>query len=478
MLPESGVGNLQDKVTETEEYSLKLSEKKAEIAATPARKRLTALFDEGSFTELDAFARHGGDSVEVVCGFGTVDGSPVYAFSQDGTVKGGAIGRAQALKIKKVYDLAVKTGAPVVGIYDSNGLYLGDGVESLAACSDMLRLSDDVSGVVPRVSVIAGPCGGTLAMIAEGADIVIMSEKAEFFMTAPDVVRAQDQDAVPGTAAACAESGLTHLTAEDDMDAVAKARLVLSRLPLNNLSTAPIAEFAAPAVSPAAGEPAAKAIAGIAGDASVIELQPSFGKNAVTALATVNGSSVGFVAYDGAVDSDACIKAARFVSMCDAFSIPVVTLVNSTGYENTPCAEKGGMLRRAAQLSHVYAQATTPMVSVITGDAYGAVYMTLAGRAANADLVYAWEGAAISALAPEAAVSILWNERLASGEKREALAAEYRDTAASPFEAAANGALDGVIEPAETRAAVIAALDTLCGKRVPTLARKHTNMPL
>lgn len=457
---------------------MKLSEKKAEITVTPARKRLTALFDEGSFTELDAFARHGEDSVEVVCGFGTVDGSPVYAFSQDGEVKGGAIGEAQALKIKKVYDLAVKTGAPVVGIYDSNGLYLGDGIQSLAACSDMLMMSDNISGVVPRISVIAGPCGGTLAMIAEGADIVIMSEKAEFFMTAPDVIKTQDKEAVTGTAAACAESGLVHLTAADDMEAVAKARLVLSRLPLNNLATAPIAEFAAPAVAPVAGDSAAKAIAGIADDGSVVELQPEFGKNVVTALGGVNGSSVGFVAYDGIVGAAECTKAARFVSLCDAFSIPVVTLVNSTGYEATPCAEKDGMLVKAAQLSHVYAQSTTPMVSVITGDAYGAVYMTLAGRAANADLVYAWENAAISALAPEAAVSILWNDRLAAGEKREALAAEYKEAAASPFEAAKNGALDGVIEPAETRSAVVAALDTLCGKRVPTLARKHTNMPL
>lgn len=457
---------------------MKLSEKKAEITATPARRRLAALFDEGSFTELDAFARHGADSVEVVCGFGTVDGSPVYAFSQDGEVKGGAIGEAQALKIKKVYDLAVKTGAPVVGIYDSNGLYLGDGIQSLAACSDMLMMSDNISGVVPRISVIAGPCGGTLAMIAEGADVVIMSEKAEFFMTAPDVIRAQDKEAVTGTADACAQSGLVHLTAADDMEAVAKARQVLSRLPLNNLSAAPITEFAAPAAVPAAGDSAGKAIAGIADADSVIELQPEYGKNVVTALGGVNGSSAGFVAYDGVAGAAECTKAARFVSLCDAFSIPVITLVNSTGYQTTPCAEQGGILAKAAQLSHVYAQATTPMISVITGDAYGAVYMTLAGRAANADLVYAWENAAISALAPEAAVSILWNDRLAAGEKREALAAEYVETAASPFEAAASGALDGVIEPAETRAAVVAALDTLCGKRVPTLARKHTNMPL
>ena len=457
---------------------MKLSEKKAEITATPARRRLAALFDEGSFTELDAFARHGADSVEVVCGFGTVDGSPVYAFSQDGEVKGGAIGEAQALKIKKVYDLAVKTGAPVVGIYDSNGLYLGDGIQSLAACSDMLMMSDNISGVVPRISVIAGPCGGTLAMIAEGADVVIMSEKAEFFMTAPDVIRAQDKEAVTGTADACAQSGLVHLTAADDMEAVAKARQVLSRLPLNNLSAAPITEFAAPAAVPAAGDSAGKAIAGIADADSVIELQPEYGKNVVTALGGVNGSSAGFVAYDGVAGAAECTKAARFVSLCDAFSIPVITLVNSTGYQTTPCAEQGGILAKAAQLSHVYAQATTPMISVITGDAYGAVYMTLAGRAANADLVYAWENAAISALAPEAAVSILWNDRLAAGEKREALAAEYVEKAASPFEAAARGALDGVIEPAETRAAVVAALDTLCGKRVPTLARKHTNMPL
>lgn len=457
---------------------MKLSEKQAELAQTPARARIAALFDVGSFTEIDAFARHGADSVEVVCGFGTVDGSPVYAFSQDSEVKGGAIGTAQAAKLKKVYDLAMKTGAPVVGIYDCNGLFLAEGADALAACSDMLMWSDTVSGVVPRISVIAGPCGGTAAMIAQGADVVIMSEKAQLFMTAPDVIRAQDKTAETGTAQACAKAGLAHIVAPDDMEAIAQARLVLAKLPLNNLSSAPIAEFVSPVSVPAAQDSAADCAKAIADAGSLLELHGAFGEEVKTMLGGVNGNTVGFVCFDGRIGSDACAKAARFVTLCDAFSIPLVSLINSPGYQDTPCAELGGILRKAAQLSHVYASATTPMVAVVTGEAYGAAYMTLAGRAANADLVFAFEDAAISALEPVAAVSVLFNERLAAGEDRQALAKEYRETEASPFTAAASGSIDGVIESAQARATLIGALDTLCGKRVPTLPRKHTNMPL
>lgn len=453
----------------------KLNEKKAEISDSPARQRLAALFDEGAFTELDAFGQSDGGAVEVVAGFGTVEGSPVYAFAQDGTVASGAVGKAAAMKIKKVYDLASKTGAPVVAVYDSKGARLSEGVEALSAYGEMLLLSNQISGVVPQIAVVAGPCGGTAAMLAASADIVIMSQKAELFLGA-------DGDK---NADAAAKAGVTHITTADDKQAMCAARNVISKLPLNNLSAAPIAEFdenegageALRALSEnIAGADSAMIVGSIADTGSVTVLQEAFGTAVTTALAGVGGNTAGIVVFHGqAVDRDAAVKVSRFVQLCDAYALPVITVVNTQGFEADGCA---CIIRDAAKLAHIYAEATTPKIALITGKAIGAAYIALAGRAANADMVFAWPSAEIASLPEDAAITILYHERLAAGEDRKALAAEYKETVTSPFAAAACGCVDDVIDPADTRAKLISAMDMLAGKRVSRMPKKHSNMPL
>lgn len=453
----------------------KLNEKKAEIGDSAARKRLAALFDEGAFTELDAFGQSGSGAVEVVAGFGTVEGSPVYAFAQDAEIAGGAVSKAASMKIKKVYDLASKTGAPVVAVYDSKGARISEGVEALSAYGEMLLLSNQISGVVPQIAVIAGPCGGTAAMLAASADIVIMSQKAELFLGAEG----------EKNAAAAAKAGVTHITAKDDAQAMLEARGVISKLPLNNLSAAPIAEFDENEGAGEALRTACENIASadcmtvvecIADAGTVTVLQKEFGGAAVTALAGVGGNTAGIVAFNGKViDKDSAVKVSRFVQLCDAYALPVITVVNTEGFKADGCL---CMVREAAKLAHVYAEATAPKLALITGKAVGAAYIALAGRAANADIVFAWPSAEISALAEDAAITIMYNERLAAGEKREALSAEYKETVASPFAAAASGCVDGVIDPADTRAELICAMDMLAGKRVSRMPKKHSNMPL
>ena len=466
-----------------------LKEKRAKIGSTPARIRIASLFDSGNFTEIDTFAKSGENAASVIVGYGYIGGSPVYAFSQDKTVMNGAVGKVQAEKIKKIFDLAAKTGAPVVGIYDSNGASLNEGIDSLSAYGEMLYWSNRISGVVPQISVIAGTCAGAASIIAASADIIIMSEKAEFFLTPPSMAEDKNGPKI-GTAESNSKSGTIHLTEKDDISAVLEARLLISKLPLNNLSPSPISEFAESADAAGALAAAPEKIFGgdydineiinnVVDSGSVIELQPEFGKSAVTAFATVTGNTVGIVALSGGcIDSDTCVKIARFVRICDSFSIPVVTFVDTLGFERTAEEEKNGIVREASKLSNAYAEATTPKISFIIGKAYGAAYVTLAGISANADLVFAWPSAEISPLQPEAAVSILWNDRLAAGEKREDLVQEYRKTNSSPFIAAQSNQIHDVIDSTETRSKLISALDILSGKRISTLPKKHSNIQL
>lgn len=462
-----------------------LIEKNEKRADSNALKRLVALFDEGSFNELDAFALSDGNQSSVICGFGTVCGSPVYAFSQNEQVLGGAVDKVQAAKIKKVYDLAAKTGAPIVGIYDSMGAKVDGGIDTLAAFGEMLLWSNNISGVVPQISVIAGTCSATAAMIAGAADFVIMSEKAQMFMTAPSILKAEGEKEETATAKACLKSGVAQLVAADDIEAVEKARELISILPSNNLSASPAVDSTGVAGCEekfrelAENANALELIKNTADEDSVIELSADFGLNAVTALASVNGNTCGMVAFKGGfIDADTCAKAARFVRFCDAFSLPVVTFVDSEGFEKTAKAENGGIVRAASMLSNAYADATCPKVSVINGKAIGAAYIALAGKGSNADVVLAWVDSVISALEPVSAVSLLWNDRISKGESREALAQKYVTTAANAFSAAANGNVDDVIDPAATRAKLIGIFDALGGKRVSTLPKKHSNMPL
>ena len=438
-----------------------LQETKAANAQTKAYQRLQLLFDEGTFVEIDSFTKSGDGRAEAAAGFGSVDGCPVYAFAQNSGVEGGAMSKAQAAKICKVYELAEKTGAPVVGIYDSIGARLNESCEMLAAYGDVMLKANNLSGVVPQIAVIAGPCLGASSMIAAAADVVIMSEDGQF---------ALQTNGEGGDLKEASESGLVHLTAKDDKEAVVKARELITLLPSNNLSGAPITDFADSAAE-TDGESGASIIAAVMDQDSFIEFQAGFGAGFIAGLAKLGGNTVGVVASEEkTADGKACEKAARLVRFCDAFAIPVITFVN---------AESFCCIKAACKLTNAYAEATTAKISVITGEAYGAVYMALAGAAAGVDVAYAWPTASISALNPTTAAVMLWSDKLKGSSNptadRAKLIAEYKDQEACPFKAAGDGFVQDVIEPSETRLKLYAALDMLAGKRVTRLPKKHAN---
>ncbi|MDD2955471.1 MAG: carboxyl transferase domain-containing protein [Oscillospiraceae bacterium] len=449
------------------------------VKQTAARERLNQLFDPDTFVELDAFAKANGENAGVLTGYGSVEGVTVFAFAQDITEDSGAVGKLHAAKVHKIYDLAMKTGAPVVGIYDSNGGRIKEGAETLAAYSQMLLEMNNLSGVVPQISVIAGTCAGSASMAAVSADFVVMSEEAQFFMTAPSLAKAKGAEGV-STAAAAEKAGMVHVLAADDKAAVAEARKIVSMLPQNNLAAPPIFDCseAGGALSTCIADyDAAKNVAAIADADSVVELQKGFGKKAFTALATLGGVPCGIVATcGGEICKNACDKIAKLVSVCDAYHIPVVTLLNASGFMAD--GEAAGSIRNSARLAHVYAEATTPKVTVITGEAYGPAYIALAGKNAAADVTLAWPGAVISTLAPETAVELLCSDKISAEKSREAVVEEYKNTECSPFAAAGLGYVDDVIDPATTRDMLITTLDMLSGKRVSKLPKKHSNLPL
>lgn len=451
-----------------------LEQSRAAIVDTKAYARLQKLFDDGSFVEIDAFAKSGKTYAEAVVGYGTVDGAPVYAFAQNSDFDGGAISKAQVAKIKKIYDLATKTGAPVVSIYDSIGAKLNEGCDMLASYGDMLRNTNNLSGVVPQISVVLGTCLGTMALIASTADIVIMSEKAQF---------ALETNGQTGDVKSVVSEGLCHLTAKDDDEAIKKARHIVGMLPSNNLSCAPFVEYddAANADSDLqialnsimAGKDASNEIINSVVDVdSFVEFQADFGKEFTVGLATLGGNTVGVVASKGTTaDSNSCAKTARFVRFCDAFAIPVINFVDSQGFES---------LSSAAKVSTAYAEATTAKITIITGSAYGSFYVAMAGTGASADITLAWPSAKISALNPTTAVAFMWTDKLKGSknpvEDRKKLVEEYKDTECCPFTAAANGYVEDVINPSETRGKLFSILDMLSGKRVSKLPKKHGNI--
>ena len=421
---------------------------------TEAQEKARQEYYNGNVFWKDSFTKSGDGRAEAAAGFGSVDGCPVYAFAQNSDVEGGAMSKAQAAKICKVYELAEKTGAPVVGIYDSIGARLNESCEMLAAYGDVMLKANNLSGVVPQIAVIAGPCLGASSMIAAAADVVIMSEDGQF---------ALQTNGEGGDLKEASESGLVHLTAKDDKEAVAKARELITLLPSNNLSGAPITDFADSAAE-TDGEFGASIIAAVMDQDSFIEFQAGFGAGFIAGLAKLGGNTVGVVASEEkTADGKACEKAARLVRFCDAFAIPVITFVN---------AESFCCIKAACKLTNAYAEATTAKISVITGEAYGAVYMALAGAAAGVDVAYAWPTASISALNPTTAAVMLWSDKLKGSSNptadRAKLIAEYKDQEACPFKAAGDGFVQDVIKP-------YAALDMLAGKRVTRLPKKHAN---
>ncbi|WP_164997177.1 carboxyl transferase domain-containing protein [Clostridium minihomine] len=429
-------------------------------------KRISLLVDEGSFQELDAYAKSADHAAEAVTGFGYVDGMPVYVFAQDSEVDGGAMSKVQAYKIRKLYDLALKTGTPIVGIYDSVGGRLTEGAELLAAYGEILQKSNNLSGVVPQISVVLGPCVGTSALIAAGADFVIMSKDAVLTLETGDA---------DGSAQVNSQKGMAHLVEKTEEDAIQKARLLVGRLPSNNLALAPDSDVlkAGANAELEEGMGVVDVIQAVVDEGSFIEVSPEYGTSAIAGLALINGISVGVIGYRDVVGSYCCNKAARLVRFCDAFSLPLITIVD---------ADKFASLREAAKLSGAYSEATTIKITVITGQAVGAFYIATAGRGANADVTLAWTSAVVSPISPAAAALFQSGGELAGSENpiedRKQLIEDYKTTKASPFAAAADGYIEDIILPGETRERLITQLELLAGKRVSTLPKKHSNLPV
>lgn len=440
-----------------------------------ARDRLTYLFDDGKFTELDPYAMSAGELAGVVTAFGYVNQNAVYAFSQDVSVKKGAMTETHAKKISKVYSLAAKTGVPVIGIYDSFGADVSDPCGALTAYGYLLSKVSNLSGVVPQIAVVAGTCAGCAAMLAESADLTIVTKDSELYVAANAGVKDLAQNSV--------KNGTACAVCEDDKAACELAKELVSKLPQNNLSPVPVFEFEQPV--PSGFEGANELVESVFDAQSVTELYADYAKASYTALATLGGLAVGVVATNKTSDkltSADCSKIARFVRLCDAFAIPVVTIVDSLGFEANDDTEIQGAVKDMAKLAHAYAEATTIKLAVVTGKAYGPVFVALAGKGANADLVFATPNAAISALDPVTAVEFMQHDELKGTQdltaKRNELADRYVKENASAIVAAAKGCIDNVIEKTGIRTALIDAVEIMAGKRVTGLPKKHSNIQL
>ena len=456
-----------------------------------ARERIGLLLDAASFVELDVLNSEAG----VVTGYGLINGNPVYVYAQDFTVKGGSVGAAHARKVCKVMDLAEKTGAPVVAILDTAGARIDEGIDAMDAYAKMAGKANAISGVVPQVALVLGPCGGIASAIAGMSDVTVMSKNGALFVNGPLVVSAVagkdiDMDTLAGPQASV-KSGMAHLTAETDEEAIAQARKLISMLPANNMADAE--EFCADDINRELNDLNAISslddvrdlITRVADMNEVIELGAEFAPSMVTAIAKVGGTTVGFVANQASKDEGrltvyGCKKAARFVNLCDCFSIPVITVVDSMGMKIS-AAPQGELSRAGAQLMFAYAEASTPRIALIAGNAVGMGYAARASRTA-ADVVYAWPGACISAITLKIAAQLNYADEMKDAEdpfaKRAELEARYVEEVADGVNAAQQGYVDDVIEPALTRQMIAAALEMLAGKRESKPAKKHGNMPL
>jgi acetyl-CoA carboxylase carboxyltransferase component len=480
-----------------------------------ARERVDLLLDADSFVELDAFVTHRSYDFGledqryltdgVVTGHGTVNGRTVFVFSQDFTIFGGSLSEAHAEKICKVMDMAMKVGAPIIGLNDSGGARIQEGVVSLGAYADIFLRNTLASGVVPQVSVILGPCAGGAVYSPAITDVTIMVEGTSYmFVTGPDVVKTVthedvDRERLGGAITHTTISGVAHLAARDEASALDLARGVLSHLPQNNLDDPPSRPTADPddrmdtaldsLIPDLPNQPydAHEVIRRVVDDGEFLELQPAWAANIVVGWAWLGGRSVGIVAQQpsvlaGALDIDAADKAARFVRTCDAFNVPLVTFIDVPGFLPGVAQEHGGIIRHGAKLLYAYAEATVPKLSVITRKAYGGAYDVMSSKHIRGDLNLAWPTAEIAVMGVAGAVSIIFREEIAEADdpekERARLTADYEARFANPYIAAARGYIDDVIVPSETRPRLIAGLRMLSTKRDRNPARKHGNIPL
>ena len=490
-------------------------QKQHEAGKLTARERIDLLLDPGTVSELDKFVTHRatdfgmgdkkilGDGV--VTGHGLVDGRQVFVFAQDFTVFGGSLSGAYAQKICKIMDLATRVGAPVVGLNDSGGARIQEGVESLAGYADIFLRNTLASGVVPQISVILGPCAGGAVYSPAITDFIVMAKDTSYmFITGPDVIRTVThqevtKEALGGALAHNQKSGVAHFAANNEQAAILLTRELLSYLPANNAEDPPLQPNDD---DPGRAEPSLQDIVplnpnkpydmkeiirAVVDQRHFFEVQEHYALNVVVGFARLNGRSVGVVANQpavlaGCLDIDASIKAARFVRFCDCFNVPLITFVDVPGFLPGTDQEWGGIIKHGAKLLYAYAEATVPKVTVITRKAYGGAYDVMASKHIRADINYAYPTAEIAVMGPEGAVNIIFRNELARAAdptaERNRLVAEYREKFANPFKAAELGYIDEVIRPEQTRAKLIRALEMLKDKRQDNLPRKHGNIPL
>ncbi|WP_343949700.1 acyl-CoA carboxylase subunit beta [Nonomuraea longicatena] len=479
-----------------------------------ARERVLALLDEGSFVEFDTFARHRSTmfglegrrpySDGVITGYGTVDGRQVCVFSQDVTVFGGSLGEVYGEKIVKILDLAVKTGCPIIGINEGGGARIQEGVVALGLYAEIFRRNVHASGVVPQISLIMGAAAGGHVYSPALTDFVVMVDQtSQMFITGPDVIRTVTGEEVSfeelgGAHTHNTKSGVAHHQAADEADALEYVRALLSYLPSNNLDEAPgfePAEDLGPdpeldAVIPdSANQPydMHRVVERVLDDGEFLEVHARFAPNIVVGYGRIDGRPVGVVAnqpmhFAGCLDIDASEKAARFIRTCDAFNIPILTFVDVPGFLPGTDQEWNGIIRRGAKLLYAYAEATVPLVTVITRKAYGGAYDVMGSKHLGADINLAWPTAQIAVMGAQGAVNILYRRELAAAgdpdAERARLVTEYEDTLANPYIAAERGYVDAVIRPSDTRAQVVKALRALRNKRASLPPKKHGNIPL
>jgi propionyl-CoA carboxylase beta chain len=482
-----------------------------------ARERIALLLDEGSFTETDELARHRsrdfgldeerpyGDGV--VTGYGTVDGRPVCVFAQDFTIFGGSLGEVFGEKIVKVMDLAMRNGCPVIGINDSGGARIQEGVVSLGLYGEIFYRNVQASGVIPQISLVLGPCAGGAVYSPAITDFTVMVDQtSHMFITGPDVIKTVTGEDVGfeelgGGRAHNTKSGVAHYLASDEEDAIDYVKALLSYLPSNNLDDAPVLPAEAD-LSPTEADleldtfipdspnqpyDMHEVISRVLDGGDFLEVHPLFAPNILVGFGRVEGRPVGVVANQplhlaGTLDIDASEKAARFVRTCDAFNVPVLTFVDVPGFLPGASQEWGGIIRRGAKLIYAYAEATVPKVTVITRKAYGGAYDVMGSKHLRADINVAWPTAQIAVMGEQAAVNILYRRELAAAENpdelREKLASRLADRLANPYVAAERGYLDSVIPPSTTRRYVVQALRLLRTKRATLPPKKHGNIPL
>jgi propionyl-CoA carboxylase beta chain len=480
-----------------------------------ARERIEKLLDPGSFQELDTFVRHRtaefgleknrpwGDAV--VTGHGTIDGRRVCVFSQDFTVFGGSLGEVMAEKMCKVMDLAAKIGCPVIGINDSGGARIQEGVVSLGAYGDVFVRNVQSSGVIPQISLIMGPCAGGAVYSPAMTDFIgMVKETSHMFITGPEVIKTVTGEEVEfeelgGAMSHNSKSGVAHFAFDDEDQCLEDTRYLLSFLPQNNMETPPrvlptddpyrMDEELNHVVPDSPNKPydMRDVVRYIVDDGEFFEVHQYFAQNIICGFSRLNGHAVGVVgnqpkALAGVLDIDASVKAARFVRTCDAYNIPILTLTDVPGFLPGTSQEWGGIIRHGAKLLYAYTEATVPKITVITRKAYGGAYDVMASKHMLADFNFAWPTAEIAVMGPEGAVNIIYRKDLASSptpeERRSKLIDDYKARFANPYTAAERGYIDDVIIPSETRPKVINALETLLTKRVPGPKRKHGNIPL